>query len=105
MTEEQTKMIDALRENKGLVTGALKISGTKREDHEEWQRDKEYARECKVVDLEVDDWYESQYMEAVANGNAQALVHVAKTRLSDRGYSTDIGKGLNVGTILIGYDK
>lgn len=86
LTRKQ-QMLKALFEHNGKVSEAVRAVGIDRSTYTDWvHNDPEFARKVRGVEESVDDWYEDCFKKLVKEGNPQAVIHAAKTRLRSRGY-------------------
>lgn len=92
-------MLKELVANHGRVGDACQKVGISRMTYSTWVReDPEFAREIDAMEETVNDWYEDAFKKLVKEGNPQAVIHSAKTRLRHRGY----GEKLEVEAKVIG---
>ena len=85
--------------NNGRVGEACRKVGVERHLYATWLReDPEFARRVQDMEEGVNDWYEDAFKKLVKEGNPQAVIHSAKTRLRHRGY----GEKLEVEAKVIG---
>lgn len=92
-------MLKALVENHGRVGDACQKVGINRWTYDEWRRtDPEFQQQVNAMEETVNDWYEDAFKKLVKEGNPQAVIHSAKTRLRHRGY----GEKLEVEAKVIG---
>ena len=92
-------MLKALVENHGRVGDACQKVGINRWTYDEWRRtDPEFQQQVNAMEETVNDWYEDAFKKLVREGNPQAVIHSAKTRLRHRGY----GEKLEVEAKVIG---
>lgn len=95
----KAEMLKALIANHGRVCDACEKVGINRKTYAQWLReDPEFAREVDAMEETVNDWYEDAFKKLVKEGNPQAVIHSAKTRLRHRGY----GEKLEVEAKVIG---
>jgi len=81
------EMLKALFKHNGQVTISAKEVGVERATYSAWlKNDPEFAAQVQAVEDSVDDWYEDAFKSLVKEGNPQAVIHAAKTRLRGRGY-------------------
>lgn len=83
----KAKLIEALFRNEGRVRRSCALVNVDRSIYADWlKNDPAFAEQVKSVEQSVDDWYEDAFKSLVKEGNPQAVIHAAKTRLRGRGY-------------------
>lgn len=80
-------MIASLIKSLGIVTTAVKEVGITRETHYRWLKDDPKYKEAVEASKEtIEDFYETAFLTLVADKNPRAIIHLAKTKLRNRGY-------------------
>ena len=85
--QRKANMLKALFKHNGQVTASAREVGIERATYSSWLKDDPaFAAEVNAVEQSVDDWFEDAFKSLVKDGNPQAVIHAAKTRLRSRGY-------------------
>ena len=85
--QRKAKMLKALFKHNGQVTASAREVGIERATYSSWLKDDPaFAEQVNAVEQSVDDWFEDAFKSLVKDGNPQAVIHAAKTRLRSRGY-------------------
>lgn len=88
MKNKKKDMIDALRDNLGIITLAAKCVGISRQTHYDWMSsDPEYKKESEMIMEERGDFVENRLLQAISDGDVTAVIFYCKTKLRNRGYA------------------
>ena len=80
-------MLEALEKSLGIVTNALKISGTAKTTFYEWMKhDEDFAKDVNDVGNTALDFAESQLFKQIKNENHSSTQFYLKNKGRDRGY-------------------
>ena len=80
-------MIEAMKEELGVVSRASKIVRVHRSTHYYWIKTcTEYKKEIEEANEENLDLAESALLEKIKKGNTRAIIFLLRTRGKDRGY-------------------
>lgn len=73
---------------RGFIGKTLKLSGVSRSTYEMWRkRDAKFLSNVQDIQAEVDDEVEIALMEKIREGDTQAILFYARTKLRYRGYT------------------
>ena len=80
-------MLEALRNNRGLVEPASRECGVARRTHYDWMKNgPEYAKEVRDIKELVLDFAEQALHDLMSNLNPAAIIFFLKTQGASRGY-------------------
>lgn len=80
-------MLEALEKSLGIVTNALKISGTAKTTYHRWiKEDEEFAKDVKEVGNTALDFAESKLFSQIKDNNHSSTQFYLKNKGRDRGY-------------------
>lgn len=80
-------MLEALERTMGIVTPALKRTGTAWSTHWKWMRDDaRYAGAVAEIAEAAKDFVETQMFKRIQEGSDQMITFYARTKMRDRGY-------------------
>lgn len=102
MDKDMEEFLGLLSDNNGLATYVIKESRFTYSQYKQWLKDNEFRLEVEFINECKKDFMESKILEAVDSNSNQVLVHIAKTMLADRGYSTE-KQSQDIGDIFIGF--
>lgn len=86
LNEEQEKFLKVLEQTLGVVSMALKITETPREDYEEWLNNIFFLDKLKQIEEMSVDYVENQLLNQIKEGNTAAITFYLKTKGKGRGY-------------------
>jgi hypothetical protein len=86
-TKNQTKFLDALRENLAIISKAADSCGMHRNNHFHWMKTNErYKAEYESIEEDCLDVAENALMNNIINGDTTAIIFYLKTKAKKRGY-------------------
>ena len=83
---EQQEFLSVLEEQLGIVSIALKITDTTRDEYDEWLNNIFFLDRIKHIDNSCVDFVETQLLNQIRQGNTAAITFYLKTTGKDRGY-------------------
>jgi hypothetical protein len=88
---KQHLFIYALTQSMFNVSASMRKLGIARNTYEAWKTsDPEFAELVREIHWHKENFFESALIGRVASGDTAAIIHVAKTKLRDRGYNEKI---------------
>jgi len=98
-------MLEALEKSLGIVTNALKISGTAKTTYHRWvKEDEAFAKDVKDVGNTALDFAESKLFSQIKDNNHSSTQFYLKNKGRDRGYGDKLDITSNDETIKIHID-
>ena len=98
-------MLEALEKSLGIVTNALKISGTAKTTYHRWiKEDEAFAKDVKEVGNTALDFAESKLFSQIKDNNHSSTQFYLKNKGRERGYGDRLDITSNDETIKINID-
>lgn len=87
LVKRKKKILEALREGRGIITYACQKVGISRQTYYNMiKEDEEFAKEVENINDETVDLVESKLLSAINNGDITAIIFYLKTKGKKRGY-------------------
>lgn len=86
LSQQQQEFLAVLEEQLGVVSIALKITDTTRDEYDEWLNNIFFLDRIKHIDNSCVDFVETQLLNQIRQGNTAAITFYLKTKGKDRGY-------------------
>jgi len=86
LSQQQQEFLSVLEEQLGVVSIALKITDTTRDEYDEWLNNIFFLDRIKHIDNSCVDFVETQLLNQIRQGNTAAITFYLKTKGKDRGY-------------------
>ena len=86
LSQQQQEFLSVLEEQLGIVSIALKITDTTRDEYDEWLNNIFFLDRIKHIEESCVDYVETQLLNQIKQGNTAAITFYLKTKGKDRGY-------------------
>lgn len=90
LKKKKEKFLEALKEAKGNVSYACKISNIPRRTYYNWLKNEKFKNEVEDVKEEAIEFVENKLMERIEVGDLGAIIFFLKTKGKHRGWSEKI---------------